>query len=443
MVHGLTDRPSGRAYPPSVHERATTFIRNYAETHGLQMPAAPRGRAQNPPIYLPASSSFKAVHDLYTAAQPEEDDLPMLSYEAFLRTWHVQCSDIQFMTPRSDVCASCESYRNHCRVAATEADKILLTNNWTEHLREAQAERDHYSSCVKRAREAAAQQAEANDGLPAYSHLTFDFAENFLLPYHARQPGPVYFKSLYRVNDFGIINEGEQYQEHYLFGESQCIKPDNGKSHGPNNVVSMLHHFLDGNPHSCNLSLHCDNCAGQNKNKTLMGYMAWRILCKLEDTIDVSFMTVGHTRCAVDGGFGLAKKKYRASDVDTLDQLQTVVFMSSAMNMVTRFPDWEWCDWDAFISARFKKVAGITRYQHFTFKKELPGHVEMRQTPSSEEVPTTLNLLKPSAPALAANVLPEPLGVGGLSHSRKDYLLKNLLEFCHPEERQDFQKMLD
>ena len=80
------------------------------------------------------------------------------------------------------------------------------------------------------------------------------------------------------------------------------------------------------------LHFHCDNCVGQNKNKSLMAYMAWRILTAKEDEITVSFMVVGHTRCAVDGGFGLAKKKFRASDTDTYTQLANLVSDSAVLN---------------------------------------------------------------------------------------------------------------
>ena len=36
-------------------------------------------------------------------------------------------------------------------------------------------------------------------------------------------------------------------------------------------------------------------------------------------------MSVGHTRCTVDGYFGLLKKKVRNSDIDTMTQLVAAV----------------------------------------------------------------------------------------------------------------------
>ena len=58
----------------------------------------------------------------------------------------------------------------------------------------------------------------------------------------------------------------------------------------------------------------------------------------LNDTIDLMFMRVGHTRCFVDGGFGLVKQKYRKSDVDTVSQLAEAVNSSAAFNTPQLFP---------------------------------------------------------------------------------------------------------
>ena len=134
------------------------------------------------------------------------------------------------------------------------------------------------------------------------------------------------------MNDFGVVNEGRQQQRHHLYTEAQCIGADNAKSHGPNNVTSMLHHYRESTVNSPTLHLHCDNCVGQNKNKSVMAYLAWRILVGKEESITASFMVVGHTRCAVDGGLGLAKKKFRASDTDTYEQLASLVSASAAPN---------------------------------------------------------------------------------------------------------------
>ena len=91
--------------------------------------------------------------------------------------------------------------------------------------------------------------------------------------------------------------------------------------------------------------LHCDNCVGQNKNNYVTGYLAWRVIRGKHQEIVLSFMRVGHTRCLVDGHFGLIKKIYRQSDTDTLQQMADVVERSSTNNSAQLY-DWQWHDCD-------------------------------------------------------------------------------------------------
>ena len=47
-------------------------------------------------------------------------------------------------------------------------------------------------------------------------------------------------------------------------------------------------------------------------------YLAWRIIAGLSDTAELSFMLVGHTKFVQDRFFGLFKRLYRRSLVDTM-----------------------------------------------------------------------------------------------------------------------------
>lgn len=57
------------------------------------------------------------------------------------------------------------------------------------------------------------------------------------------------------------------------------------------------------------------------KTVYLIGYLAWRVIAGLHKHITLSFMRVGHTRCMVDGNFGLIKRVYRHGDIDAMLQL--------------------------------------------------------------------------------------------------------------------------
>ena len=50
---------------------------------------------------------------------------------------------------------------------------------------------------------------------------------------------------------------------------------------------------------------------GQNKNRYVMGYLAWRVMTGLNKEITYMMQVPGHGRCLVDAGFAHLKQKYR------------------------------------------------------------------------------------------------------------------------------------
>ena len=177
---------------------------------------------------------------------------------------------------------------------------------------------------------------------------------------------------------------------------------------------------------------------GRIKIKQCSAYLCWRVLVGLEADIKLSFMVVGHIRSAVDGGFGVVKKKFRSSDTDTASQLVDLVNSSGLRNTAT-LCDWQWRSWDSFFMNDFKRVVGITSYQHFC--SEFPGKVKMSKTHCSDEV-TTLQLVKDPEKVFSADDLPPLLAPACLSDHRRKYLQDNVLQFCRIENRQAFSAML-
>ena len=147
-------------------------------------------------------------------------------------------------------------------------------------------------------------------------------------------------------------------------------------------------------------------------------------------------MFVEHTRCSVDGGFGLTKKKFRSSDCDTPEQLQATINASAEQNTTYLF-QWQWHDWDEFLWQKFRQIVGITKFQHFRFSEEFPGAVEMKETVNGPE--TTFNLAKVSADEIDASPLLDVLLPGGFTDARKTYLLHDVLECCRPKHRHGFK----
>ena len=129
------------------------------------------------------------------------------------------------------------------------------------------------------------------------------------------------------------------------------------------------------------------NCSSQNKSRSAIAYFAGCMLVGLSDELSLSYMLVGHTRCTVDGNFGLPKKSFRSNEVDSIADCVKMTDNSCGANEALHF-SWSWQEWDA-IPARFlSPVKGIATYQHLSVTRDAPGQVTMkhygdrRRTPS-------------------------------------------------------------
>ena len=177
---------------------------------------------------------------------------------------------------------------------------------------------------------------------------------------------------------------------------------------------------------------HADNCVGQNKNRFVLGYFAWRIITGKHDQLYLSFMEVGHTRCLVDGHFGLIKKIYRTMDCDTVQHLADATTRSSGNNKSQLFP-WEWREWDTFINSLFKAIPNITKYHHFRLDSDSPGIVHAKERIDSTETHVSIFKRGVSVRKVRNAGLPRSLSPAGLSQERQQYLYTQIRPFVRPD----------
>jgi len=111
-------------------------------------------------------------------------------------------------------------------------------------------------------------------------HYSFDYAQQVHLPSNPQQPGPIYFLVPRKCGLFGVCCEGIPKQVNFLIDEAHLI------SKGANAVVSYLHYFFQNfGLGETDVHLHCDNCSGQNKNRIVLWYCAWRVAIGLHNSI--------------------------------------------------------------------------------------------------------------------------------------------------------------
>ena len=95
-------------------------------------------------------------------------------------------------------------------------------------------------------------------------------------------------------------------------------------------------------------------------------YLCWRVLVGLSDSITLFFMVAGHTKFSPDRSFGLLKKEFRKTAVNTLSDIAAVVTRSASCNtaeLVGRedgIPLIATYDWTSFFGGKMSKISGIS-----------------------------------------------------------------------------------
>jgi len=126
------------------------FLLNYAEVHGLPSPVRNVNRVTQSIIFLPAEMSYKSVHRDFLAGLEEDNTLCALKYDAFRKLWHQLTPYIQIMSPRTDLCDTCQRLRNDLQFKARKEEEARgLLKRYKEHLAKAKLERKYYNTNTK------------------------------------------------------------------------------------------------------------------------------------------------------------------------------------------------------------------------------------------------------------------------------------------------------
>ena len=268
---------------------------------------------------------------------------------------------------------------------------------------------------------------------------SFDYCQQVSLPYSSQQRGTFYFRTPCKVQVFGVCCEPLCRQVFFLIDEAQQA----GK--GAVVVVSLVHAFF--HLHGLGerrVTLQADNCVGQNKNTTMMWYLAWRVITGQHEAIQLNFMLPGHTKFRPDSYFGLFKKYYRRQDhVDDMDDLADCVRQcgQNVTCVPQLYQDWHYYDWNAFLFQWFSHLAGLGRCYTFEFDCKHPGVMRMKTLPSDTN-PTEVTMLRAGVAikdiqeAYQSQVMPPVITPSRLSLTRSLYLYERVREYvCDPQKR--------
>ena len=186
--------------------------------------------------------------------------------------------------------------------------------------------------------------------------------------------------------------------------------------------------------------MYADNCPGQNKNQTVVGYLCYLVqIMKRYPEIRLNLMLVGHTKFSPDRHFGTIKKRGKQFGIRRILDLvgdDGIVKRSAINNDVitckdpgTGIKNLDWFDWNSFLAQRFGKCIGIREWRlirimkdtnFIQVAKEISEVFITYENNNNEVILTTPNIIQPE----------------GLSNARIDQL-KLFTEYVH-DHHKDF-----
>lgn len=435
-VHGNKGKSPKHALTMEDVKRVKQFLLSYANKYGLPLPGRLPNFRNEKTILLPSDKTKAEVHQEYLTLA-DEMSLRKICLSQFKTVWLEQCPHILIMKPATDLCHTCQSFSStlSCSGNLNEEEKEDILSKYQEHIGHFKEQRDHYRDQCAAAKSTFVQltpeqkiRGQPPCTLQSEFHYSFDYAQQVHYPHYAQQVGPLFFKTPRKCQCFGICCEGSGTQIFYLVDEAQH------SNKGANTVTSMLHHhFMYHGLGETDVKLHMDNCSGQNKNNTVIGYGMWRVMTGLHESVEFSMMEAGHTKFNPDWHFGLWKVKWRHSNVETLAEIAASVLKSSRNgHNVPQLVDDPvaplfFYDWATFFKRIFKPIPSLKSYHHFRMDKDHPGIVFVREYATSQEV--AVNILKPGA-AVDPTVLPLVIPPSGLDAHRQWYLFNEVAPYC-------------
>jgi hypothetical protein len=112
------------------------FLKNYGEIHGIPSPGRKFTKFTMPVVFLPTSFSYASVYRDYVEAYKDEhgSEARVIAKNSFINVWKSVIPSLQFMSPKSDLCETCEKMKMDIQYATEQEKKLAVTENYLTHL---------------------------------------------------------------------------------------------------------------------------------------------------------------------------------------------------------------------------------------------------------------------------------------------------------------------
>ncbi|XP_040581164.1 uncharacterized protein [Lepeophtheirus salmonis] len=429
-VHKSVGKPAKNPYNRDMQNRREgikLFLENMINKYGSPIPGKVASPNDWSSFRFPSHWNKEILFKRYIQSCIDQGYTKYCSKNTFKTHWKVMCPQIDMMERRRDFCQICHNNADQMDFLIKESvvrnplDDMTLNikDDVKEHFYHMQTEQSNYNMRLDYARK----------NRESMSLLTLNFSEPMSIPFLPLQSQKNQSNSLFKVNLFAIENEGLQTSHIYMFDEAEaetCKK-------GANCIASLLFHEIANTPKVPHLAMQFDNCGDQIKNYTMIGFLAYMVMCGYFNELTVHFHVESHSVFSADHSFDIISKSYQKKEiVECLEDLVDVV--DGASHYFSAIPSTkngcrvvDWYDWRSFIDQFFRPLKGLKKYHAFTFKSNTPGIVDLKEWSNSPET-MSLSLLKcEMSPQDLPLHIPEnfKLEKNNLPKDRIEYLLKN------------------
>lgn len=269
------------------------------------LPAVPSHycRGSSTKLYLPAETKSVAnLYRMYVSKMTEIDSVPLKisSFKKFFKRDY----NIGIHIPRKDKCSTCVRFENIPEAERTENDKNIFLNH--------QKDKDSAKQLFL-----TEQNKSAKDG---FIVISFDLQKVLGTPHG---PSMMFgFSRKYAVYNFTVYESTSKNTFCFVWGEKD------GKR-GVNEICSNLYSYLtklDNDGEYKSLSLFCDNCPGQNKNKFVLSMLHYFLKnSKSVEEITLTYLVAGHTYMPVDSVHGVIEKYISNMNIQAPSEWTTII----------------------------------------------------------------------------------------------------------------------
>ena len=163
-------------------------------------------------MMLPSDVTKANLWRQYSRACAESSS-PDVCLTKFKNIWKLYLPHIAIMKISTDLCDTCQQNNNFIMksVNCTEAEKSARLKQQEDHLALAKECRAYYKQQCEDSSEfwnsLSDEQKQSRNQLDGTIHVSFDYAQNVLIPHSPQQVGPIYFKTPRKCHLSGICAE--------------------------------------------------------------------------------------------------------------------------------------------------------------------------------------------------------------------------------------------